>query len=120
MIHPRTHAKAMWESGEYTMRDICAACGVEASVVRTWKREDAWRTDFEPAALDPGVRSAAIDLFDAGETISAIARELGVHRKTIQRWLEGRYATTWRCNCTEYGRVVRGPACACGRRAPFL
>lgn len=121
MIGRREHAQAMWESGEYTMRDIAAACGVEMSVVREWKRVDGWRTDFEPAELAPDVRERALELFDEDRTVSEIARELGVGRTTIYRWLDSRTAFAWRCGCTEYGGRLTTEHCpTCRRRAPFL
>lgn len=121
MIGRREHAQAMWESGEYTMRDIAAACGVEMSVVREWKREDGWRTDFEPVSLPEAVRLKALELFDADHNVSEIARELGIGRTTIYRWLDGRTATAWRCDCSEYaGRITTERCPLCKRRAPFL
>lgn len=116
----RAYAKALWESEEYTMRDIAAACGREMSVIRAWKREDQWRTDFEPVSYRDDLRAEAVRRVDAGECTAAIARELGVHRKTIQRWQRRRIASTWRCDCTPYGvRTARAVCPACGRASPL-
>lgn len=121
MTDPRIHAKAMWESGDYTMRDIAAACAVEMSVIREWKREDGWRTDFEPVELPPEVRREALDLLDADHSVSEVARRLKVGRTTLYRWLDSRTAFAWRCGCTEYGGALRADTCPlCQRRAPFL
>ena len=73
----------------------------------------------------PEIRAEALELVDAGTSISETHRRLGVSRKTIARWLKKRgrdmrpesvdAPTTWRCYCTPFGVVVTGNICLqCG------
>lgn len=120
MIDARQHAKAMWESGDYTMRDICACVGREMPVVRAWKLEDGWRTDFEPRSHGEDVKAEALSLVDAGVPEAEIARRCRINRKTVQRWRAARPASRWRCGCSEYGGVLATKTCPrCNRAAPF-
>lgn len=120
MIDARAHAKAMWESGDYTMRDIAVACGREMSCLREWRREDGWRTATALVRLGPELREQALALLDEGYTPSAIARELLVSRTTVRRWRDDRPSALWRCDCSPYGVRTAEPHCpACGRRSPL-
>jgi transposase len=122
MIDPRTHAKALYESGDYTMRDIAAAVGREMSVIREWKREDGWQLRAEPKAFGPEERERAFTLLDEGHNPYQVAKLMGVHHKTIQRWLDGRTIYAWRCYCVgEQATLVKAVRCPlCDKRAPFL
>jgi transposase-like protein len=102
----------------YTPRDVCAACGIEASLLRKWAYRGKWVVvkTAEPEEYPPAMRTRAYALVDGGATISEVARALGVHRKTIYRWLESRPAMQWRCDCTPYGALVKGPQCPVCKR----
>lgn len=110
MTTKRSVAKDMALQG-VPVQAICASLNVSSKRYRGWRETDPGWPDRAVPPLPPEVREEALGAIDAGETVSAVSRRLGIARKTISRWRRLRPATRWRCYCTPFGVPVSGDTC---------